>query len=88
MKNKDGKEYEVFHGNHEQSSRQMEHAILLRIIEKITPVLEEAEVLLDICVDGDLNSNKTLNNIPCVSKVYADLKHVGKNIRAKIGKLS
>ncbi|CAH1767797.1 839_t:CDS:2 [Entrophospora sp. SA101] len=88
LKNKDGKEYEVFHGNHEQSSRQMEHAILLRIIEKISPVLEEAEVLLDICVDGDLNSNKTLNNIPCVSKVYADLKHVGKNIRAKIAKNS
>jgi hypothetical protein len=64
----------------------MEHAILLRIIEKVAPVLEAAHVLLDIGVDGDLNSNKTLNNIPCVSKVYADLMHIGKNIRAKIGK--
>src|SRR5207248_11645792 len=66
----------------------MEHAVLLQIIEKIVPILEAAEVLLDIGVDGDLNSNKTLNNIPCVNKVYADLKHIGKNIRAKIGKLS
>ncbi|CAG8646655.1 4068_t:CDS:10, partial [Funneliformis caledonium] len=45
---------------------------------------QAAEVLLDIGVDGDLNSNKTLNNIPYVNKVYADLKHIGKNIRAKI----
>ncbi|PKC00680.1 hypothetical protein RhiirA5_427841 [Rhizophagus irregularis] len=88
LKKRNGQEYEVFHGNHEKTSRQMEHAILLRIIEKIVPVLEAAEVLLDIGVDGDLNSNKTLNNIPCVSKVYADLKHIGKNIRAKIAKSS
>ncbi|UZO15820.1 uncharacterized protein OCT59_007235 [Rhizophagus irregularis] len=87
LKKRNGQEYEVFHGNHEKTSWQMEHAILLRIIEKIVPVLEAAEVLLDIEVDGDLNSNKTLNNIPCVSKVYADLKHIGKNIRVKIGKL-
>ncbi|RGB26731.1 hypothetical protein C1646_770049 [Rhizophagus diaphanus] len=59
-------EYEVYHGNFEKTSRQMEHAILLRIIEKVAPVLEAAHVLLDIGVDGDLNSNKTLNNIPCV----------------------
>ncbi|PKY34292.1 hypothetical protein RhiirB3_395745, partial [Rhizophagus irregularis] len=88
LKKKNGEEYEVFHGNHEKTSRQMEHAILLQIIEKIVPILEAADVLLDIGVDGDLNSNKTLNNISCVSKVYADLKHVGKNIRAKIAKSS
>ena len=64
----------------------MEHAILLQIIEKIVSVLKAADVLLNIGVDGDLNSNKTLNNILCVSKVYADLMHIGKNIRAKIGK--
>jgi hypothetical protein len=87
LKKRNSQEYEVFHGNHEKISRQMEYAILLRIIEKIVPVLEAAEILLDIGVDGDLNSNKTLNNIPCVSKVYANLKHIGKNIRAKIGKL-
>ena len=64
----------------------MEHAILLQIIEKIVPILEAAEILLDIGVDGDVNSNKTLNSIPCVNKVYADLKHISKNIRAKICK--
>ncbi|CAG8691707.1 13596_t:CDS:1, partial [Funneliformis caledonium] len=62
----------------------MEHTILLRIIEKIVSVLEAVDVLLNIGVDGDLNSNKTLNNIPCVSKVYADLMHIGKNIRTNI----
>ncbi|PKC53074.1 hypothetical protein RhiirA1_480080, partial [Rhizophagus irregularis] len=45
---------------------------------------QATDVLLDIGVNRDLNSNKTLNNILCMSKVYADLKHVGKNIRAKI----
>ncbi|CAG8670894.1 9032_t:CDS:2, partial [Funneliformis mosseae] len=47
------------------------------------PVLEAAEVLLDIRVDGDLNSNKTLNNIPCMNKVYADLKHISKILEQK-----
>ena len=38
----------------------MEHAILIAIIDRITPVVEKNDVILDIGIDGDLNSNKTL----------------------------
>jgi len=38
----------------------MEHAILIAILNKITPILDQHDMLLDICVDGDLDSNKTL----------------------------
>nr|CAG8528467.1 14941_t:CDS:2 [Entrophospora candida] len=41
-------------------SKQMEHAILIAILNKITPILDQHDMLLDICVDGDLDSNKTL----------------------------
>nr|CAG8608322.1 6161_t:CDS:2 [Entrophospora candida] len=59
------------------SSRQMEHAILIEVIGKIIPVLEEYDIVLDICIDGDLNSNKVLG---------ADFKHEAKLVRTKIAK--
>ena len=62
----------------------MEHAILIALLEKITPVLEESDLLLEVCIDGDLDSNKTLANVPIVSQIYADLKHASKNIRKNL----
>jgi hypothetical protein len=58
----------------------MEHAILIALLEKITPILEESDLLLEVCIDGDLDSNKTLTNVPIISEIYADLKHASKNI--------
>ena len=56
----------------------MEHAILIALIEKLT---EEQDILLNITIDGDLDSNKTLGNVGIVNQIFADLKHVTKNIR-------
>lgn len=67
------------------SSRQMEHAILIEVIEKITLVLEEYDIVLDICIDGDLNSNKTLGGQQIVHRIVADFKHKAKLVRTKIG---
>ena len=75
-------------GNFDASSRQMEHAILIALLEKITPILEESDLLLEVCIDGDLNSNKTLSNVPIISEIYADIKHASKNIQKNLCKLS
>lgn len=63
----------------------MEHAILIEVLEKIQPSLDKYDLMLDIGVDGDLNSNKTLSSIHSVNKIYGALKHIGKNIQKKIG---
>nr|CAG8614296.1 5991_t:CDS:2 [Entrophospora candida] len=55
------------------SSRQMEHAILIEVIGKSIPVLEEYDIVLDICIDGDLNSNKVLGGQQIVHLIVADL---------------
>ena len=75
-------------GNFDASSRQMEHAILIALLEKITPILEESDLLLEVCIDGDLDSNKTLSNVPIISEIYADLNHARKKIRKNLCKLS
>lgn len=59
----------------------MEHAILIAIIEKLTPILEEQDLLLNVTIDDDLDSNKTLGNVGIVNQIFADLKHITKNIR-------
>ncbi|CAG8850472.1 5465_t:CDS:2, partial [Gigaspora margarita] len=71
----------IYQGNFNKSSRQMEHAILIEILSQISPSLEEANLHLDICINSDLDSNKTLANIPIVANIYADLKHLMCNIR-------
>jgi len=85
-KGKDGSEKKevVRQGNFDASSRQMEHAILIALLEQITPILEESDLLLEVCIDGDLDSNKTLANVSVVTEIYADLKHVSKNIRKNL----
>ncbi|CAG8696777.1 787_t:CDS:2, partial [Funneliformis mosseae] len=61
-------------GNFDASSHQMEHAILIALLEQIILVLKALDLWLKVCIDGDLDSNKTLANIPVVSEIYADLK--------------
>ncbi|RHZ67003.1 hypothetical protein Glove_303g107 [Diversispora epigaea] len=86
MKKKDEGEKIVRKGNFELSSRQMEHAILIALIEKLTCTLEKQDILLDITIDGDLNSNKTLGNVGIINQIFADLKHLTKNIRKNLKK--
>jgi len=59
----------------------MEYAILIALLEQITPILEESDLLLEVCIDDDLDSNKTLTNVPIISEIYVDLKHASKNIQ-------
>ncbi len=70
----------VYKGNFDGTSRQMEHAILLALLNNIMPILEETDFTLHICIDGDLEINRTLACIPAVSRIFADLKHISKNI--------
>ncbi|CAG8800053.1 10425_t:CDS:2, partial [Gigaspora margarita] len=71
----------IYKGNFNKLSKQMEHAILIEVLNQVSPSLEEASLHLEICIDGDLDLNKTLANVPIVSNVYANLKHLTKNIR-------
>jgi hypothetical protein len=64
----------------------MEHAILLALLNDIMPVLEQTDFTLHVCVDNDLETNRTLACIPAVSRIFADLKHVSKNIRKNLSK--
>ncbi|CAG8826445.1 22673_t:CDS:2, partial [Gigaspora margarita] len=82
----DGQVITINEGNHNSNSSTMEHAILIAIIEQISPALETSEIVLDVGIDGDLNSNKTLGAQKIVHKICADLKHKAKNVRAKIAK--
>src|SRR5947208_12945730 len=41
----------VRQGNFDASSRQMEHAILIALLEQITPILEKSDLLLEVCID-------------------------------------
>ncbi|CAG8600605.1 14386_t:CDS:2, partial [Racocetra persica] len=65
-------------GNYNSSSQQIKHAILIKIIEKITPFLIDNQMVLDIGIDGDLNSNKILGEEKIIYKIFADLKHKAK----------
>jgi hypothetical protein len=75
----------IYEGNFAHSSRQMEHAILIDLLEQVTSHLTELDIMLDVTVDGDLDTNKTLAGIPIVHQIYADLKHLTRNIRKNLG---
>ena len=77
---KDGKDKIIKEGNFDLSSRQMEHAILISILGKLTPVLEEYDFLINVTINSDLDSNKTLGNVTVVNQIFANFKHVTKNI--------
>ncbi|PKY61302.1 hypothetical protein RhiirA4_486090 [Rhizophagus irregularis] len=66
----------------------MEHTILIVLLKQITPILEESDILLKVCIDGDLDSNKILANIPIISEIYADFKYASKNIRKNLCKFN
>uniref|UniRef100_U9TP61 DNA 3'-5' helicase n=1 Tax=Rhizophagus irregularis (strain DAOM 181602 / DAOM 197198 / MUCL 43194) TaxID=747089 RepID=U9TP61_RHIID len=74
----------IYKGNFDGTSRKMEHAILLALLNDIMPILEQTDFTLHVCVDGDLETNRTLACIPAVSRIFADLKHVSKNIRKNL----
>jgi hypothetical protein len=74
----------IHEGNFIYSSRQMEHAILIDLLEQVTSVLTEQDMMLDVTVDGDLDTNKTLASIPFVHQIYADPKHITRNIRKNL----
>ncbi|CAG8852742.1 38647_t:CDS:2, partial [Gigaspora margarita] len=82
--NKNEKKVIISEGNYNDSSRQMEHANLISIISKVTPILYKYNLTLDIGVDGDLSTNKTLSEEKVVHKIFADLKHKSKILRNKI----
>ncbi len=85
-KGKDGSEEKVVvqQDNFDVSSHQIEHAILIALLEQITSILEASDFLFEVYIDRDLDSNKTLANISVVTEIYADLKHVSKNIRKNL----
>jgi hypothetical protein len=56
----------------------MEHAILIDIVEKITTILEEYNIKLNVGVDGDLTTNKTLALLNIVNQIFANLKYKAK----------
>lgn len=56
-------------GNFDASLHQMEHTILIVLLEQITSILEESYHLLEVCIDGDLDSNKTLPILPLIQKL-------------------
>ncbi len=86
-KTKDGKIITIQEGNYDSSSQQMEHAILIAVIEKVLIVLEKYNIKLNVRVDGDLSTNRTLALLNVVNQIFADLKHKAKIVRSKIGKL-
>ncbi|CAG8700393.1 160_t:CDS:2, partial [Funneliformis caledonium] len=56
----DGKCVTIQEGNYDSSSQQMEYAILIAIIKKILTILEKYNIKLNVGVDRDLSTNKTL----------------------------
>lgn len=64
----------------------MEYAILLVLLNDIMPILEKTDFTLHICVNGDLETNRTLACIPTVSHIFANLKHISKNIQKNLCK--
>jgi hypothetical protein len=60
------------------------NTVLIGILELVIPILEETDMLLDIVIDGDLDSNKTLCGVKCVNKIFPDFKYLTYNIRKKL----
>ncbi|CAG8751475.1 15196_t:CDS:2, partial [Funneliformis caledonium] len=77
-KTKDGKIITIQEGNYDSSSQQMEHAILIAIIEKVLTVLENYNIKLNVRVNGDLSTNRTLALLNVVNQIFADLKYKAK----------
>ena len=70
----------IYKENFNGTSKQIEHAILLALLNNIMPILKKTDFTLHICIDDDLKTNQTLTCISTVSRIFADLKHISKNI--------
>ncbi|CAG8550542.1 23602_t:CDS:2 [Gigaspora margarita] len=68
VKKKLGLTKTICKSNFDKTAKHIKHAILIEVLNKITSLLENAELHLEICIDGDLDSNKTLMNVPIVNK--------------------
>ena len=77
----------VREGNHEASSREMEHACLLALLEQVRPALLANNIMLDMVVDGDLSTNATLMTTGCVKRISVDLAHRIKRVPKFFDKL-
>jgi hypothetical protein len=81
QKDKDGKVTGLLRaGNHEGSSKTMEHHILEECHKKLGTLAEEHGVFLNIAIDGDLTSKDTLANVSYVLSIILDLSHKVKNV--------
>jgi hypothetical protein len=47
----------------------MEHAILIALIKKLTPILEEQDILLNVTIDGDIVTSR---DITAAKKINID----------------
>ncbi|CAG8439407.1 12082_t:CDS:10, partial [Funneliformis mosseae] len=72
----DGEDKIIREGNFDLNSHQMEHAILISILGKLTPILEEHNMLINVTIDSDLDSNKTLGNVAVVNQIFANFNYV------------
>ncbi|CAG8801377.1 18326_t:CDS:2 [Gigaspora margarita] len=68
-KNDKGDVKTIHQGNFDNSLRQIEHAILIEVLRQISLSLEETDLHLEICINNDLDSNKTLANISIKKKI-------------------
>ncbi|CAG8820927.1 7728_t:CDS:1, partial [Gigaspora margarita] len=53
--------------NFEKSSCQMEHYILITVLNEVEPYLDKYEFVLEIVVNGALDTNRALANMQIVS---------------------
>lgn len=68
-------------GNHDGSSKTMEHAILVQIMTVVSAVVVQHGLKLDIVIDGDLDCRRLLRKYDCVNKIALDLSHKLKNFK-------
>ncbi|CAH1768651.1 1789_t:CDS:2, partial [Entrophospora sp. SA101] len=74
----EGKNITTHEGNFDQSSN------FDKYFRRNYSNFQKNNLLLDIAIDGDLDSNKTLSKYSIVNQIFTDLKHKTKTIRNKI----
>ena len=87
----EGKTIVVHQGNHDGSSKSMEHACLKMVLSYLQNKLEAKAVdgkriCLSLCVDGDVGCTNELLQHPSVVSVSRDLSHVLKNVHKHVTK--
>ena len=77
----------VRQGNHTATSSQMEHALLIVLLNMVRGRLIEEGLRVDVVVDGDLSTNATLVRDSLIASVHVDLAHRKKRIPKFFDKL-